>query len=499
MRPRRTIAAIALVVSTSWWAACGRGAPSRGKDGGPADDAAAEAPPIPVPVRALGKGALDEFGWRAGPGKAAFGRALAAERGGDLPLIEREAAAALAADPGHLEAAWVAAVARARLGQHDRVVPALEIAAAGDWPKWGERSLELGALAAFRASPAGRGWVAAAEGYRGALAAALARAVLVIGKSPAGGRLASELYAVDLVEARWIRLTRTGGTVAGALPAGAALVAYVAHRPAARGVLAQVKVGVVELATGRAGREVAIGDVRDLTLAWRERGGELELEAAWTPAAGKKQAATIDWRHGRRTPLDKPRPMRGARLAVDARGAALRRLPIAGVTADWDERATASAIRLDRSGKVVASPDGALVDGDTVELSPDQARLVFASAAEPPCAPGDPRRLYVAEVATGRVRKLAEGAVGSARWLDADRVAFVDGDAVTVAAAATGKAIATVRGGASVTTTAIAPPRRCDPEDEPFVDVPVVTEPEEPELPDDWAEPDAGPADAAVD
>ena len=53
------------------------------------------------------------------------------------------------------------------------VLAPLEIAAAGDWAKWGERSLELAALAGFRATPTGRGWVRAAEGYRAALAALL--------------------------------------------------------------------------------------------------------------------------------------------------------------------------------------------------------------------------------------------------------------------------------------------------------------------------------------
>ena len=481
-------------------AACGRSSSGRARDGGGTDDAGVVAPAIPVALRTLGKAALDEYGWRSGPGQAAFDRALAAERAGDLPTIEREASAALAADPGHLEAAWVAAVARARLGRHDQVLAALEIAAAGDWGKWGERSLELAALGEFRATPAGRGWVDAAEPYRAAVATALARAIVVIGRSPSAagprGRPTAELYAVDLAEARWIRLTRTGGTLAGALPAGAApLVAYVAHRPVARArsgtVIPEVRIGVVDLATGRASREVALREVRELTLAWRLRAGEPHLEAAWLPGTGKKRATAIDWQHGKALPIDKPQPMRGARLALDAQTAALRRLPIAGVTADWDDRGTASAIRLDQTGKVVAAPDGALIDGDSVALAPDGARLVFAVAAEPPCGADDDRRLYLAEVATGRVRKLAAGAVSSGLWLDADRLAFVDGDAVTIAIAATGKPTATVSGGAGVTTTAVGAPRRCDPPPPPFVDLPLELEPE-PEVDGDHS-PDAGP------
>lgn len=505
-RLTRSIGGVALALAL---AGCGgRGSSTRASDGdGGPGAVAAPLPAIPVALRTLGKGALDEYGWRAGPGKAAFDRALAAERAGDLPTIEREASAALAADPGHLEAAWVAAVARARLGQHAQVLPALEIAAAGDWNKWGERSLELAALADFRATPQGRGWVEAADGYRAAMAAALARSVVVIGRSgPARGRPGAELYAVDLAEARWLRLTRTGGTVAGALPAdGAPLLAYVAHRPVARGPIPELRIGVVDLATGKSGREVALREVKGGTLVWRSRGGEPVLELQWTTGASKKvQAAELDWKHGKRTAIDKPRPVKGARLQLDGQGSALRRLPVAGVTADWDERGTASAIRLDRSGKVVTAPEGALIDGDTVALAPDGSRLVFAVAAEPPCHPDDERKLYVAEVATGRVRKLAAGAVAAALWLDDDRIAFVDGDGVKVAAAATGKPTATVGGGAGVSTTAVGAPRRCDPAPAPFADDADDDGPEPPETPElfeDWAEPDAGagPADAGTD
>ena len=55
-------------------------------------------------------------------------------------------------------------------------------------------------------------------------------------------------------------------------------------------------------------------------------------------------------------------------------------------------------------------------------------------------------------------------------WLDADRVALVDGDAVTVIAVATGQVVARVAGGAGVATTAVGPRRRCDAEPPPFAE-----------------------------
>ncbi|MBK9030212.1 MAG: hypothetical protein IPL61_02540 [Myxococcales bacterium] len=471
-RARRALAWFALATALG----CGgRGGGGRRSDGGVAVDAAPAV--VAVALRPLGKATLDEYGWRAGPGAAAFARSLAAERGGDLAGVEREAAAALAADPGHLEAAWLVAIARARLGRPGEVLAPLEIAAAGDWSKWGERSLELAALADFRGTPAGRGWVAAAEGYRAALAATVADAVIVVGaRAGRGAAVGRELYAVDPAGPRWIRLTRSGGAVIGALPApGAPLVAYVtATRAGRRDGPRELKVGVVDLTTGRASREVAIADGRGLVLAWRASASGPALEVQVPGQRGKVSGFAIDWRHARRAPIAKPARIRGDRLEIGASAVVRRRLPIAGITADWDDGGTASAVRIERSGKVVTEPGGGLIDGESAALSPDRARLVFVTALEPPCDDADARRLVVAEVATGRVRALAAGQVTAPIWVDADRVAFVDGAAVKVVAVASGKVVATIAGGAGVTTTAPGPRRRCDAAPTPFADAVVV-------------------------
>lgn len=493
---RRALGVTAAAVALACAACGGR------KDGArPAPDAgiavAAAPAEVTVALRPLGKASLDEFGWRSGPGAAAFERALAAEKHGDLAAVEREASAALAADAGHLEAAWLAAVARARLGRTADVLAPLEIAAAGDWAKWGERSLELAALADFRDTPTGRGWVRAADGYRAAVAAMTARAVIVVGARPGrGAGVGRELYAVDPDGGRWLRLTRSGGVVAGALPApGAPLVAYVtASRGGRRDGWGAVTIGVVDLTTGRASREVALADVHGLVLAWRDRPDGPALEAQVDLGRGKPSAIAIDWKHGKRAPLSKAAPFRGDRLELGGGAAARRRLPIAGLTADWDDRGTASAARLERTGKVVTEPGGALIDGESAALSPDRARLVFVTALEPPCDEDDERRLMIADVATGRVRALAKGTVAAPVWIDADRVAYADADAVTVVAVATGKVVARIAGGAGVATTATGPRRRCDAEPPPFAEPD--PQPDDPGFGDDEADLDGGAAPA---
>jgi|JI10StandDraft_1071094.scaffolds.fasta_scaffold16489_6 hypothetical protein len=491
---RSAVGAVALA-----WALAGCGSSERARPPAVAPADAGPAPAVRVEVPALGTDRLDGWGWRRGPGAAAFGRALAAERAGDLPTLEREATAALAADPGHLEAAWLAAVARARLGRLDEVLAPLQVAAAGDWGKWGERSLELAALEAFRASAAGRGWVEAAGRHRDAYQEALRRAVVVLGaRVGERGAVGRELYAVDVEAGRWLRLTRTGGAVAGAIAAaGAPWIAYATVRKGARGGRVDVRIAVVDRTTGRAGREVAFDDVAAVTLAWRPHDGEVALHAAVVDRAGKGRGAVVDWRRGAIAPVAAPRPLRGERLEIAADGVALRRLPIARVSADWDD-ATASAVRFDRSGKVVAAPAGGLIDGDSLALDPGGARAAFVTAPEPPCEPTTPRAAYAVEVTSGRLRPLARGAVAGPVWLDDERVAVTVGDQVEVISAASGVSLATLAGGAGVATLTAGPRRSCAAPPPPFVE-PDEIEPDEIDADRVEPAPTSVTGDAAVD
>ena len=456
-----------------------------------ADGDATSAAAVPAVIehepRPIGRASLDAYGWRRGPGREAFARALAAEKKGDLAGVAREAAAALAADPGHLEAAWLVAVAKAKLGETGDVLEPLAIAASGDWAKWGERSLVLPAFEAFRRTPEGQGWVQAAEAYRAAMAGALASSLVVVARSgppriprPGGGvekvEQRAEVYAVGVGDqGRWIRLTRTGGTVAGALPApGRALVAYAAYKELARAngdaAIRELRIGAVDLSTGRTGREVALRDVHEVVLGWQVRGSEATLVARVVAARRGSKAEparvfAIDWRQGQKRGTDLPAPRDG--LRVRSLSTERRRLPVAGITADWDDAGTASAFRIDKSKKVV-TPGGAnasaMIDGHSVVWSPDGARLAFATAAEDPCGEGAARQVavHVVDAASGRSRVVGRGAgVPSPVWIDASRLAFVDGDGVRVVDAGAGKELARLTGGGGVVTGALGETRAC--------------------------------------
>ncbi len=492
MRGATLIAATAALAAAAFAAGCGGGGEARAKAGDDGTVAAAVVP-VDVALRPLGCKGLDAYGWRRGPGRDAFSRALAAEKKGDLPGVEREAAAALAADPGHLEAAWMVAVARARLGKLDGVLGPLEIAASGDWAKWGERSMELAVFEPFRATPAGAGWMQAAEGYRSALSQDVSGALVVIARTaaprmPRGDdervEFRAELYGV-VGDGRWIRLTRTGGDVVGALPAsGRPLVAYAAYDAVARknGVssIRELRVGVVDLSTGRTGREVVLRDVQELMLSWVMRGTEPTLVARVKSGGGSALQA-IDWHRGEAAATQLKAPRDGLRIRPLA--AERRRLPVAGVTADWDDAGTASALRIDKSKKVVA-PGGAMIDGHSVTWAPDGTRLAFATAAEDPCGEDAARdvSVQVVDAASGRARVVSRGTgVPSPVWLDGNRLAVVDGDSVRVVTAS-GQEVTRLSGGGGVATSVFGETRACA--DVPEPDVVEPDEPDEEGLPD---------------
>jgi hypothetical protein len=147
--------------------------PPENKDAGAIDAA------IQLDGAALGLPDLTSYRWRKRGGQPAFRIAFRAEGRGDWSEVVTTCKQALAADPGHLEAAWLYAVGLAKLGRTDQVLAPLQRAAAGDFVKWGQASLDLPALQAFLATPVGAAWRRRVEQDRKRFADAIARALLV--------------------------------------------------------------------------------------------------------------------------------------------------------------------------------------------------------------------------------------------------------------------------------------------------------------------------------
>ena len=368
------------------------------------------APVVEIPARPLGLAGAADFDWRKRAGQPAFRDARRAEDKEDWPTVVTACKKALAADPTHLEAAWLLAAALGATGKLDDVLPPLAPAAAGDFGKWGPASLELPALRAFLATPAGAAWRRRVDTDRATYAATLARAIVVVASG--------DLYAVD--GDRWLRLTRTSGNVVGALALEHELV-YVTR--------ARIKkqthfgIGTIDLARGHTTKPVDVATVGPLAVAGSKAGIYVASERA-------VQAWTID--DGKLHALPRPARPPGPWLEIVGRTARLHQTPV-DVTADFDEHALASSIRIDTSNRVVSVPSPGQIDGSTVVWAPDKSSLALVASLDEHCTTKNAAAVFVVEAATGKLREIARDPDGmSVDWLAARKLALASSKGVAI-------------------------------------------------------------------
>ncbi|HET9624300.1 MAG TPA: hypothetical protein VFP84_23165 [Kofleriaceae bacterium] len=417
--------ALCLGLASGLWLGCGDKPapppppPPAVPDARPADAGAA----LTIDELPLGAADLAAFGWRRRAGQRAFRQARIAEGREDWARVVTLCTQALAADPGHLDAAWLIAIGFAELGQLDRVLAPLRQAAAGDFAKWGPASLEHPALAAFLATPTGEAWRRRVELDRARYAAALARALIVTADG--------DLYGVEVDTGRWHRLTRTVGAVLGALEAPAARqIAYVAR--VKRAGKRELGIGTIDLARGRGSRPVPVGSAGPIAVAYSAQ----PPIGFWVATGGPR---AIAWRqfddeyHFHALAKATPRPP-GAWLEITGKlSVRVHALP-SNVTADWDEQSLASAIRIGSSNRIVSVPSPGLIDGNTAAWSPDRVHLAFVAQLDDHCAAGAVNTaVFVADAATGGARELERSASGIAvTWLAERRLAVAGDHGVTV-------------------------------------------------------------------
>ncbi len=190
----------------------------------------------------------------------------------------------------------------------------------------------------------------------------------------------------------------------------------------------RLQAGVIDLARGHSSRPQELGSAGPITVAYN---GSAPAVGGWI---GLGSPGATAWRqlddsdgflHA--LPAKSTRP-RGPWLEVAGRSARVHRLPVADVTADWDDRGLASAIRLAKSNRVVTVPTGQ-IDGDTVAWSPDRTHLAFVAVLDEHCTPGAPAAAaFAVDAATGTLQELERATGGlSIAWLGDRRIA-VAGD-----------------------------------------------------------------------
>jgi hypothetical protein len=264
---------------------------------------------------------------------------------------------------------------------------------AGDFGKWAQASLENPAFAAFLETPEGAAWRRRIEQDRPAYLEALARAIVV--------EAAGDLYAYDPELSRWHRVTRTGGAVVGGLAhPGSREIAYVTRR----GTKAhrELAVGVIDLARGRTTRTVRTGTPGPIIIGHRD-----QAPAGFYVGVGARRPSWRVLQDGKLVKPPRSAHPSGPRVEISGHVARLQALPIATVTADWDDQGLASAMRIGSSNRVVSVPSPGLIDGNTVTWSPDRSHLAFVAQLDERCTPGTARAaVYTADAATGAVALL---------------------------------------------------------------------------------------------
>jgi hypothetical protein len=414
-QPWATTRKVALIVAAMLSACGNRPDPPAAakKDAAPADAEAVE-----LVARPLGLPDLAAYGWRKRAGQPAFRLARKSEDRGDWPAVVASCKQALAADPDHLEAAWLMAIGLAKLGQTDQVVAPLHQAVAGELARWGTPSLEHPALQPFLATPVGAAWRQRVEQDRALYAGAIARALIVTAEG--------ELFAVDVESRRWNRLTRNPGTVIGALAIPAARkIAYISRAP--KKAKRELGIGVIDLARGTSSGQVPLGTPGPLTVAYSAK----PPVGFWIGVGGPRATA---WRQLddelrlRALPAKSARPA-GPWLDISGKGAVrLHALP-PNVTADWDDQSLASAVRIGTSNRVVSVPSPGLIDGNTAAWSPARAHFAFVAQLDDHCAAGAVNTAaFVADAATGGMKELERAAGGIALQWFAERTLAIAGD-----------------------------------------------------------------------
>jgi hypothetical protein len=437
-------------------------------DAGPRSDATVVLAPLP-----LGMPEVARFAYRTRAGHAAFRLARESEAKGAWAEVAARCHDALAADPDHLDAAYLYAVALAKTGASaEQIVAPLTKAVAGDYAKWGAASLVQPALQPFLATAVGQGWKKRVEDDRQAFVTALGRSLIVTS--------AHDLFAYDGEGARWYRLTRTGGAVVATLFARSQhKLAYVTRERVKDGGKSRTKLGVglVDLAAGRTRRSIELPPTvpasATLMLGYNRRKYPGFLVQAgtgtWRLVDNDKLAleGVPAWEHA----MYPSYLVDMRRMMVTGRSVRIDQPAIDRVAADWDDNMLASAIKIGRSNKVVTVPSPGLIIGDTATWSADRTQLGFVAQLSDTCAPNvATAAAFVADAATGNVRELERAIGGIAVEWYGERTLAIAGDHGVSIVALDGAAPRVLTGADGL----VAPRRKpkCSPE--PVVEEPLV-------------------------
>jgi hypothetical protein len=405
----------------------------------------------PLPVPPLGVDEVGRFNYEYGKGADGYKKARAAYKAKDWAAVRAATAAAIDADPYHLDAHHLRAVAEAQLGKPAEAVGHLATILAHDYFKFHDLLAADADLATFRTTPYGAALETLDKTLGDQVKASLARSVVVIARrgafkwpSKPGAQWATtrgEVYAMDLDTKRMLRLTHTGHAVAAMLRSPSGEVAVLGYdkvempEPTDKTsppILARAWVEAYDgttwapttkratIAKGRAAA-VTFGAGDQLLVASIAARGRWELGAAtWS---------SVDRSTGKTTKTAAPGPtLTGAVVTLDD---AWVEGEVPGVKGEWTP-ATATTPALAKrlelpGGKAIDVPESGQTGRDSIAVSPGAKQVAFATYTDP-CAKDAKRSLYVVDAGTGQLKHLLTDASRfRSRWIDDARLVYEDG------------------------------------------------------------------------
>jgi len=460
---RTTCVALALVAC----GACGKKSTDHTKDDAAAGPAVA---PLSTPTIGIESPKRFNFTWEAGA--SAYAAAVTAYKTKQWAAVRADCEAALAKDPNHLDAHRLLATALAQLGEHAAAVDHLVTALAADYWKYAPSIATDDDLKEFLGTQHGQALTALSAKLRADYEKRSASALILVGRRStykwpreAGVQSSAsrgELYAYDRETRRYLRLTHTDHKVVGFVRAAAGNEVT---------VLGFDKVDHPKVETEASLFAAPWLQVYDAT-EWKEVGTKIALSSAREIAVGygagdqllvslDGTVSSIDRTTGKLTKVTTALP--APRISATLDEGRLVRLPD-GIEAVWSGDPPTTPNFKTAAGATVRIPESGAAGQASIAVAPGGARVAFATAVDP-CAKDTAPSLYVADAKTAALKHLLTAKSRFAtRWLDANLLAYEDGEgAIRMWDATIGREVARVdnKSGIALDVLSLAPAPVC--------------------------------------
>jgi len=409
------------------------------------DDAAAGPTVAPISTPAIGIDSIKRMNFTYGDGMKEWEKAVAQQKAKNWAGVKQHAEATLAKDPNHFDAHRALASALAQNGEHAAAVDHLVAALAGDYFKYGPTLTADEDLRGFFATPHGTAIKEVADKIRVEYMKRVATGVFVIGRRSAfkwpkegvpWATSRGELYAFDRETRRYLRLMHTDHQVAAFVraPSGAEIAVFgfdKIDRPKGDDATPLITRGWLQVFDTKdwklVGSKVQLGGGREVHVGY---GAGDQLLVATAPANGRwgigeVTISSLDKAAGKLTKVKADLPVPRFIFSLEE-GRIVR--TVDGVKATWTgDPPTTPSLQVE-GGAAITVPESGAASQSTVALSPDKARIAFATAVDP-CSKEASPSLYVADAKTGALKHLLTSKSRFVtRWIEPTTLAYEDGD-----------------------------------------------------------------------